>query len=70
MTGAGGELVTLRVEPAEGGASVDPWPFAAEAVTVGCEGRRLDGRFADGPALHAALAAAPAVELSWTLRPA
>ena len=49
---------------------VDPWPFAAEAVVVGCEARRLDGPFADDAALHAALAAAPWVPLRWELSPA
>ena len=46
-----------------------PWPFAAARVVVGCEARALPGSFADGPALHAALAAAPWVPLRFLLRP-
>jgi hypothetical protein len=43
---------------------VDPWPFAAARVVVGCEARRLgDGTGA------AALAAAPWVALRWELSP-
>jgi hypothetical protein len=48
---------------------VDPWPFAAGAVAVGCEARRLDGSFAGDAALAAALAAAPWVPLRWELSP-
>jgi hypothetical protein len=48
---------------------VDPWPFAAERVVVGCEARRLAGSFPDTTALHAALAAAPWVPLRWELGP-
>ncbi len=52
------------------GAVLDPWPFGGPEVVVEAEGRRLDGRFEDEPALHAALAGAPSVPLRWTLRPA
>lgn len=38
---------------------LDPWPFAADELEVACEGRRLEGRFADEPALHDALRHAP-----------
>jgi Protein of unknown function (DUF3891) len=48
---------------------LDPWPFAAPAVVVGCEGRRLDGSFAGDEALRSALAAAPWVPLRWELSP-
>jgi hypothetical protein len=48
---------------------VDPWPFAAAAVAVGCEARRLDGSFTDEAELRAALAAAPWVALRWQLSP-
>jgi hypothetical protein len=48
---------------------VDPWPFAAAAVVVGCEARRLPGPFADEAELHTALAAAPWVALRWELSP-
>jgi hypothetical protein len=46
---------------------VDPWPFAAGAVAVGCEARRLDGSFSDEAELRAALAAAPWPALRWEL---
>lgn len=58
------EGITLR-----GGGVVDPWPFAGDALTVVCEGRRLRGRYADEPELHAALERAPLERLSFTLRP-
>ena len=48
--------------------TIDPWPFAAAGeVEVRCEGVRLEGRYDDEPALHAALAAAPRVELRFRL---
>lgn len=49
------------------GGSVDPWPFAADVVTVACEGRRLEGRASSEPELHAMLERAPRVALEWTL---
>jgi hypothetical protein len=45
-----------------------PWPFAADAVEVGCEGRLLEGRYEDERALHDALRAAPLRPLRFTLR--
>lgn len=48
---------------------VDPWPFAAPRVVVGCEGRVLPGRFADAGALAVALDAAPWRPLRWALSP-
>ena len=48
---------------------VDPWPFAAPALVVGCEARSLPGAFGDEAQLHAALAAAPWVALRWELSP-
>lgn len=39
--------------------TLDPWPFAAPALTVRCEGRRLAGPYADQEEMRAALAAAP-----------
>ena len=44
--------------------TLDPWPFAADAVVVGCEARRLEDPGGD---LRAALAAAPWVPLRWQL---
>jgi hypothetical protein len=48
---------------------LDPWPFAAAMVAVGCEGRRLEGTFAGDGELRAALTAAPWVPLRWELSP-
>jgi Protein of unknown function (DUF3891) len=55
----------IRLSLARG--SVEPWPFAADRVTVGCEGRRLEERCATEAELHAALERAPRVALEWTL---
>jgi Protein of unknown function (DUF3891) len=49
--------------------TVSPWPFAADAVVVGCEARRLPGRFESASAAAEALAAAPWVPLRWALSP-
>jgi hypothetical protein len=49
--------------------TADPWPFAAPAVAVGCEGRALAGSSADAGELAAALAAAPWVPLRFLLTP-
>ena len=51
----------------ERGDALDAWPFADDEVALRCEGRRLAGRYATEPELHAALAAAPRVELSFRL---
>jgi hypothetical protein len=61
---------TIVVDGAGEAVTVDPWPFATERVEVACEGRRLEGTFADAEAQHAALAAAPWIPLRWVLRPA
>jgi Protein of unknown function (DUF3891) len=45
--------------------AVDPWPFAAERVVVGCEARALDGE----PATPEALVGAAWVPLRWVLSP-
>ena len=60
---------TLRLEPASEGFVLSPWPFAADSVVVGCEGRRLEGSFASDDELRAALDAAPWVPLRWELSP-
>ncbi|HEX2087936.1 MAG TPA: DUF3891 family protein, partial [Solirubrobacteraceae bacterium] len=49
------------------GGTLDPWPFAADELVVRCEGRRLEGRYADAAALHAALERAPRVQLEFAL---
>ena len=62
-----------RAVPAETATAhfvVDPWPFAAHAVAVGCEARRLARAHAGDAALRAALASAPWVPLRWQLNPA
>jgi len=48
---------------------LEPWPFAADAVVVGCEARRLEGSFAADEPLREALAVAPWVPLRWELSP-
>ena len=48
---------------------LDPWPFAARAVVVGCEGRLLAGSFSGDAELRAALEAAPWVPLRWAFSP-
>lgn len=52
----------------DGARDPDPWPFAADEVTVRCDGRRLEGRFTDEDEMRAALAAAPWQTLSFELR--
>jgi hypothetical protein len=47
--------------------SVEPWPFAADAVTLRVDGRRLEGRFGGEAEMRAALDAAPWVELRFEL---
>ena len=60
----------VRLEPLPGGRhAVDPWPFASGELTVRCTGRRLTGRSETESELHAALAEAPVVDLSFTLVP-
>jgi Protein of unknown function (DUF3891) len=61
---------TLRLARHDDHHTLDPWPFAAGELRVRCEGRRLDGRYADERELHAALERAPRVDLRFTLRPA
>jgi Protein of unknown function (DUF3891) len=39
--------------------SLDPWPFAADHVSVRCEGRRLGGPYESDDSLRDALTAAP-----------
>jgi hypothetical protein len=47
-----------------------PWPFAADTVTVRCEGQRLRARYAGASELRGALAAAPWETLAIELAPA
>ena len=50
-----GDPLTLSLRHA----TIEPWPFAADRVTLHTEGRRLEGRFADEAAMRSALSAAP-----------
>jgi hypothetical protein len=61
---AGGE--EIDVEVADG--TLDPWPFAAPAVTVRCDGRRLAGPYASEAAMRAALESAPWIAVESTVR--
>jgi hypothetical protein len=63
---AAGHRVELALSPFR---TILPWPFAAPEVTVGCEGRRLDGPVGSDDALADALAAAPWETIGFTLRP-
>jgi uncharacterized protein DUF3891 len=57
----------LHYVPTDGGATLDPWPFAAPEVAVHCEARRLEGRHDDEKAMQAALAAARPLRLELRL---
>jgi Protein of unknown function (DUF3891) len=59
-----------RMEHAGQAVAVDPWPFAEPRLEAACEGRRLEGRFDDEPAMREALARAPWVTLRFVLSPA
>lgn len=56
--------------PAPATMALDPWPFAAEALTVHCDGIRLSGPYESPAALHTALANAPRVTANFELRKA
>jgi hypothetical protein len=47
--------------------TVAPWPFAADAVTFVCEGRRLTERAGSEPELHALIERSERVELRFAL---
>jgi hypothetical protein len=63
------EGTDLHVAPADGGITVDPWPFSTPTVPVRCYGRRIEGGHATEAELHAALAAARWETLSFELAP-
>jgi hypothetical protein len=48
--------------------TIEPWPFAGDAVSLRVEGRRLEGRFGDEAEMRAALDAAPWVQLEFSLQ--
>jgi hypothetical protein len=62
-----GDDVELRLEPGPDAGVLRPWPFGADALEVGCEGRRLEGRLSTAAELHAALERAPRVDLCFRL---
>jgi hypothetical protein len=51
--------LNLVADPETGGLKLEPWPFAAKAVTLHCEGRRLERRFDSEEAMCSSLAHAP-----------
>jgi len=59
--------VELR-DLAEGESTLDPWPFAAERVTVCCEARELAGHYHDEAQMRAELAHARPRTLTFALR--
>lgn len=62
--------VDVRLAKRDGEHTLDPWPFAEDRLAVRSEGRLLSEPSGDLETLHAALARAPWVELSYTLAPA
>lgn len=65
---AGGVVdLELTPGPESGRLHLAPWPFAARAVAVRCEGRRLAPGYDTEDALRAAFAAAPLETLELTL---
>ena len=63
--------VELELAPANrsGELSLRPWPFGSEALSMRCEGRRLQQRYESEQALHEALASAPWETLELQLVP-
>ncbi|HWH94302.1 MAG TPA: DUF3891 family protein [Baekduia sp.] len=67
--GGGDDRVSLTLKRgADGDFVLEPWPFAAAALTVRAEGRRLDGPAPDEEALHTALDRAPVLTVTMALR--
>jgi hypothetical protein len=67
---AAGEVdLELTAGPRQSCLTLDPWPFAAAAINVRCEGRRLEDRFDDEQAMREALERAPWETLQFELRP-
>jgi hypothetical protein len=67
---AEGALVELRLDRADGAVTLHPWPFAEDRVRLAMRGRLLHETFDDEARMRAALAEAPAVELTYDLAPA
>jgi hypothetical protein len=63
--------VQITPGPSPSTLTVEPWPFSeSSTVTVACEGRRLEDRYASPTELAAALANAPWETVSFELRSA
>jgi Protein of unknown function (DUF3891) len=64
-----GEPVDIELTSGDrpGRLSLDPWPFAADGVTVRCEGQRLTGRAQSPDEMREALASAPWETLEFEL---
>ncbi|HEY2770181.1 MAG TPA: DUF3891 family protein [Solirubrobacteraceae bacterium] len=65
--GTGSATIELTA-PAPATMALEPWPFAAEAVPVHCDGARLSGTYGSQSELQAALADAPRVTANFELR--
>jgi Protein of unknown function (DUF3891) len=63
-------LAELRLERGGGSVSITPWPFAPSRLEVHARGRLLTSASSSEAELHAALAAAEIVTLTYTLVPA
>jgi hypothetical protein len=64
------EPVDIAIDRRDDGLALDPWPFAhPRAVSVRCEGRRLEGRYGSQGELAAALASAPSETAEFKLAP-
>lgn len=60
----------LQLTAQDGALVLDPWPFAADAVTVRCEGKRLSHPLQSDQALQEVLAGAPFETVRFELRSA
>jgi hypothetical protein len=69
--GVGGELVSLKLRPADGNdVVVSPWPFREPLLTVGVAARWVPHReYTSDDDFRQALTSAEAVTLRYLLRP-
>ena len=65
---ANGEVGELALDRAGDAWSLDPWPFAADRLTVRARGRLLESTHDDQESMRRALARAPWIELEYELR--
>jgi Protein of unknown function (DUF3891) len=63
------EPVDVEITATESHTVLDPWPFAADGITVRCDGIRLTGTFGSDRDLQAALAHAPWESVTFEIRP-